>query len=220
MRLTVCGTHGKTTTSALLVHILDRAGMDPGFRLGSTSLDLGGTSRLGSGPFVFEGDEYTSAPWDPAPEVPAHAAQRRMRDAPRARSSRRLREPRRVPRAVCRAGLDHAGRTACSRSAPMIPNAWRFATVQPVLSVTYGTKPASDWSDRRARASEDGMQHFPVERRGSGTARCRAHVSRHPQRAERLRGAHPRGVCRGRHGGRSRCVRRLPRAGAPFPDPR
>ena len=42
--------------------------MDPGYRLGSTSLDLGGTSRLGTGPFVFEGDEYTSAPWDPLPK--------------------------------------------------------------------------------------------------------------------------------------------------------
>lgn len=68
VRLAVCGTHGKTTTSALLVHMLARAGLDPGFRLGSTSLDLGGSSGLGSGPFVFEGDEYTTAPWDPRPK--------------------------------------------------------------------------------------------------------------------------------------------------------
>ena len=67
-RITVCGTHGKTTTASLLAHMLDRAGMDPGFRLGSTSLDLGGSSRLGSGPFVFEGDEYTTAPWDARPK--------------------------------------------------------------------------------------------------------------------------------------------------------
>ena len=67
-RLSVCGTHGKTTTSALLVHMLARAGLDPGFRLGSTSLDLGGSARLGSGPFVFEGDEYTTAPWDARPK--------------------------------------------------------------------------------------------------------------------------------------------------------
>ena len=67
-RLSVCGTHGKTTTSALLVHMLARAGLDPGFRLGSTSLDLGGSSRLGTGPFVFEGDEYTTAPWDSRPK--------------------------------------------------------------------------------------------------------------------------------------------------------
>jgi UDP-N-acetylmuramate--L-alanine ligase len=68
MRLAVCGTHGKTTTTALLVHMLARAGMDPGYRLGSTSLDLGGSARLGTGPFVFEGDEYGSAPWDPTPK--------------------------------------------------------------------------------------------------------------------------------------------------------
>ncbi|MGO8686943.1 MAG: UDP-N-acetylmuramate--L-alanine ligase [Candidatus Dormibacteria bacterium] len=68
LRLSVCGTHGKTTTSALLIHMLDRCGMDPGFRLGSTSLDVGGSARLGTGPFVFEGDEYTTAPWDPRPK--------------------------------------------------------------------------------------------------------------------------------------------------------
>jgi UDP-N-acetylmuramate: L-alanyl-gamma-D-glutamyl-meso-diaminopimelate ligase len=76
-RLAVCGTHGKTTTSALLIHMLDRAGLDPGFRLGSTSLDVGGSARLGSGPFVFEGDEYTTAPWDARPKflhTRAHAA--------------------------------------------------------------------------------------------------------------------------------------------------
>ncbi len=68
LRVAVCGTHGKTTTSALLAHMLDACGMDPGFRLGSTSLDLGGTARLGTGPFVFEGDEYSTAPWDPRPK--------------------------------------------------------------------------------------------------------------------------------------------------------
>lgn len=67
-RIAVCGTHGKTTTSALLAHMLDRAGLEPGYRLGSTSLDLGGSARLGRGPFVFEGDEYTTAPWDPRPK--------------------------------------------------------------------------------------------------------------------------------------------------------
>ncbi len=68
VRIAVCGTHGKTTTSSLLAHMLDACGLDPGFRLGSTSLDLGGTARLGSGPFVFEGDEYSTAPWDPRPK--------------------------------------------------------------------------------------------------------------------------------------------------------
>jgi len=68
LRLSVCGTHGKTTTTALLIHMLASSGLDPGFRLGSTSLDLGGSSRLGTGPFVFEGDEYATAPWDQRPK--------------------------------------------------------------------------------------------------------------------------------------------------------
>ena len=77
MRLAICGTHGKTTTTALVAHMLNSAGMNPGLRLGSTSLDLGVSARLGSGPFVFEGDEYTSAPWDPRPKflhMAPHAA--------------------------------------------------------------------------------------------------------------------------------------------------
>ena len=69
LRIAVCGTHGKTTTASLLVHMLDAAGLAPGFRLGSTSLDLHGRSAaLGSGAFVFEGDEYTTSPSDPTPK--------------------------------------------------------------------------------------------------------------------------------------------------------
>jgi UDP-N-acetylmuramate--L-alanine ligase len=68
LRIAVCGTHGKTTTSSLLAHMLATSGLDPGFRLGATSLDLGRSARLGSGPFVFEGDEYTTAPWDSRPK--------------------------------------------------------------------------------------------------------------------------------------------------------
>ncbi len=67
-RVAVCGTHGKSTTAALLTHILDVAGSDPGFRLGATPVDFGTTARLGSGPFVFEGDEYRTSSWDPRPK--------------------------------------------------------------------------------------------------------------------------------------------------------
>jgi UDP-N-acetylmuramate: L-alanyl-gamma-D-glutamyl-meso-diaminopimelate ligase len=68
-RVAVCGTHGKTTTASLLAFLLEAAGMDPGFRLGTTSRDFSGMSaRLGTGPFVFEGDEYTTAPWDARPK--------------------------------------------------------------------------------------------------------------------------------------------------------
>ncbi|GAC1341893.1 MAG: hypothetical protein NVSMB29_13080 [Candidatus Dormibacteria bacterium] len=69
VRAAVCGTHGKTTTSSLLAWILQCAGLEPGFRLGTTSRDFEGISaRLGRGAFVFEGDEYTTAPWDARPK--------------------------------------------------------------------------------------------------------------------------------------------------------
>jgi UDP-N-acetylmuramate--L-alanine ligase len=69
VRVAVCGTHGKSTTSSLLAHMLEVAGMSPGFRLGVTSRDFGVSARLGSGrAFVIEGDEYTTAPWDSRPK--------------------------------------------------------------------------------------------------------------------------------------------------------
>ncbi len=61
----VAGTHGKTTTSSLLAHILDTAGLAPGFLIGGVPEDFGGGARLGSGaPFVLEGDEYDTAFFD------------------------------------------------------------------------------------------------------------------------------------------------------------
>jgi len=69
-RAVVCGTHGKTTTSSLAAFMLEVAGCAPGFRLGATSRDFTTTARLGDpregGPFVFEGDEYTTSALDPS----------------------------------------------------------------------------------------------------------------------------------------------------------
>jgi UDP-N-acetylmuramate--L-alanine ligase len=67
-RAVVCGTHGKTTTSTLLAHMLEASGMGPGFRLGATSRNFGLSVRLGElerrSPFVFEGDEYSTSALD------------------------------------------------------------------------------------------------------------------------------------------------------------
>jgi UDP-N-acetylmuramate:L-alanyl-gamma-D-glutamyl-meso-diaminopimelate ligase len=67
-RAVVCGTHGKTTTSALAAFMLQASGCNPGFRLGATPQDFATTARLGDpregGPFIFEGDEYTTSALD------------------------------------------------------------------------------------------------------------------------------------------------------------
>ena len=66
--LAVAGTHGKTTTTAMLAWILDKAGLAPGFLVGGVPLNFGVSARLGSrspnAPFVIEADEYDTAFFD------------------------------------------------------------------------------------------------------------------------------------------------------------
>jgi len=60
--LGVAGTHGKTTTTALLAWILEEAGLEPGFLVGGVPTGFGVSARLGSSPFfVIEADEYDTA---------------------------------------------------------------------------------------------------------------------------------------------------------------
>jgi UDP-N-acetylmuramate: L-alanyl-gamma-D-glutamyl-meso-diaminopimelate ligase len=68
--LVVAGTHGKTTTSALLAYLLRQAGVDAGFFIGGLPLNFDRSSRLGSEglPFVVEGDEYDSAFFEKEPK--------------------------------------------------------------------------------------------------------------------------------------------------------
>lgn len=67
--IVVAGTHGKTTTSALLGHVLVRAGRDPSFLVGGVTRDYAGNFRLGQGAhFVVEGDEYDTAYFDKGPK--------------------------------------------------------------------------------------------------------------------------------------------------------
>src|SRR5919205_2322756 len=65
----ITGTHGKTTTSALMAHVLVAAGTDPTFLVGGVTLNYEGNFRLGRGPFVVvEGDEYDTAYFDKGPK--------------------------------------------------------------------------------------------------------------------------------------------------------
>jgi UDP-N-acetylmuramate: L-alanyl-gamma-D-glutamyl-meso-diaminopimelate ligase len=64
--IVIAGTHGKTTTTSLLAHILVESGRDPGFFIGGVPISYGQGWRLGSAEkdFVVEGDEYDSAFFD------------------------------------------------------------------------------------------------------------------------------------------------------------
>jgi UDP-N-acetylmuramate: L-alanyl-gamma-D-glutamyl-meso-diaminopimelate ligase len=63
--LAVAGTHGKTTTSAMLAWILEYAGLNPGFLIGGVPQNFGVSARLTESPFfVIEADEYDTAFFD------------------------------------------------------------------------------------------------------------------------------------------------------------
>ncbi|MCG6933461.1 MAG: UDP-N-acetylmuramate:L-alanyl-gamma-D-glutamyl-meso-diaminopimelate ligase [Gallionella sp.] len=72
--LAVAGTHGKTTTSAMLAWILEYAGLNPGFLIGGVPQNFGVSARLGATAdpvpedaspfFVIEADEYDTAFFD------------------------------------------------------------------------------------------------------------------------------------------------------------
>ncbi|MDO9074240.1 MAG: UDP-N-acetylmuramate:L-alanyl-gamma-D-glutamyl-meso-diaminopimelate ligase [Rubrivivax sp.] len=63
--LAVAGTHGKTSTTAMLAWILEQAGLQPGFLVGGVPLNFGVSARLGTGKtFVIEADEYDTALFD------------------------------------------------------------------------------------------------------------------------------------------------------------
>lgn len=60
--LAVAGTHGKTTTTAMLTYLLESAGLNPGFLVGGVPQDFGVSARLTDSPFfVIEADEYDTA---------------------------------------------------------------------------------------------------------------------------------------------------------------
>ncbi|WP_269531173.1 UDP-N-acetylmuramate:L-alanyl-gamma-D-glutamyl-meso-diaminopimelate ligase [Chitinimonas sp. BJYL2] len=72
--LAVAGTHGKTTTTAMLAWILDYAGLAPGFLVGGVPANFGISARMPGEPrqeaggrspfFVIEADEYDTAFFD------------------------------------------------------------------------------------------------------------------------------------------------------------
>jgi UDP-N-acetylmuramate: L-alanyl-gamma-D-glutamyl-meso-diaminopimelate ligase len=67
--IVIAGTHGKTTTTSLIGHILTEAGFDPSLFVGGVPVTLGRGYRTGRGAeFVLEGDEYDTAFFDKGPK--------------------------------------------------------------------------------------------------------------------------------------------------------
>src|SRR3989344_6262647 len=67
--IVIAGTHGKTTTTAIVAWILETAGFDPSIFVGGFMRNINSTFKLGKGKYVvLEGDEYYTAFFDKGPK--------------------------------------------------------------------------------------------------------------------------------------------------------
>ncbi len=166
----VVGTHGKTTSTAMMAAVLHRAGRDPSFLVGGVSQDFGTNFRLGKGEhFVVEGDEYDTAYFDKGPKFLHY-------------------RPRTAIFTSCE--LDHADiyrdeahyQSAFERFVDLLPANGFLAACARYRSVrriadrarcpveTYSVDGAADWEAQDLRLGPDGAR-FALARRGRELAR-------------------------------------------------
>jgi len=67
----IAGTHGKTTTTSVVTHLLQDQGLDPGYLVGGILQNAARSARLGrpGAPFAIEGDEYDCAFFEKSPKL-------------------------------------------------------------------------------------------------------------------------------------------------------
>lgn len=66
----VAGSHGKTTTTAMIMHVLSKIGMNYDYLVGAQLAGFDRMVRLSNAPLIIlEGDEYLSSPIDRRPKI-------------------------------------------------------------------------------------------------------------------------------------------------------
>lgn len=176
MTIAVCGTHGKTTTSALLADVLRTAGTDPSAIIGSEIRSWGGSALSGRGPFlVIEADEYqnklalyqplgvilTSVDWDHPDFFPSAAQYERVFVAFLARI------PRHGFAVVCG---DHARAEFLSRDIKAARYTYGLLDSNDVRATDIRILPESERHDGI-------LQEFAVEFRGESLGRFRTRLA-------------------------------------------
>ncbi|MCS7189382.1 MAG: Mur ligase family protein [Bacteroidia bacterium] len=69
-RIVVAGSHGKTTTTALLIHAFQKLGIPADWLVGARTQGIDTTLSLSEAPTcILEGDEYPASPWNPQPKA-------------------------------------------------------------------------------------------------------------------------------------------------------
>ncbi len=152
----VAGTHGKTTTTAMIAWILTQQNLDPGFIVGGDVLDLGTNARAGAGDvFVVEADEYDGAflGLEPDVAVVTNVEHDHPDYFPTADSVRRAFQ-------AFAAQVSGCLIVCCDD-----PGAAQLSTLG-VQRITYGLVCEGDWQAAEVRANQAGGSDFLVVRRG------------------------------------------------------
>jgi UDP-N-acetylmuramate: L-alanyl-gamma-D-glutamyl-meso-diaminopimelate ligase len=163
----VVGTHGKTTTAALMGHVLAAAGRDPACLVGGVARNLGASYRLGAGPyFVLEGDEYDTAYFDKGPKFLHYRPQTAILTSVELDHVDIYRDLGHYESAFERFVrlLPPDGLLAVSAA---YPNAVRIAGACPGRVVTYATAAPADYAARGLALGPEGARFEVVERGAS-----------------------------------------------------
>lgn len=166
----VAGTHGKTTTTAMLAWILACAGEQPSFLVGGEVRQWRCNARLGTGPhFVVEGDEYDSAFFDKRPKFLHYAPEALVLNAVEFDHADIYRDLEHV-KAAFRALVEIVPGTAPFLVSRDFPHAWEVAQNHRG-AVSFGFAAENDW--RATNVRDCGVLEFDVEykNRRAGTVR-------------------------------------------------
>jgi len=163
----IAGTHGKTTTSALMSHVLVSAGTDPSFLVGGVTLNYSGNFRNGKGEFVVvEGDEYDTAYFDKGPKFMHYRARTAMLTSVEFDHADIYRDMAHYESAYEKfvASLPKDGFLAVAASYPNAVTLARAASTAYVA--TYAAQGDADYTTRNLRFGAEGARFAIVEPRG------------------------------------------------------
>jgi UDP-N-acetylmuramate: L-alanyl-gamma-D-glutamyl-meso-diaminopimelate ligase len=163
--MVVAGTHGKTTTSALLAWVLHAADRRPSFLVGGVLRNFDRSFDLGSGDeFVIEGDEYETAFFDKGPKFLHYRPRTAILTSVEFDHAEMYRDLEAVREAFRKfvALVPRDGRLiACADD----PNAAEIAAGSGAPVETYGLDEGAMWRGRALRADADGVE-IEITRQG------------------------------------------------------
>lgn len=167
----IAGTHGKTTSTAMVAWVLHQCGLSPSFLIGGHSLDFATNAQLGAGPhFVIEGDEYDSAFFDKRPKFVHYEPRSVLLTAvefDHADIYRDLEQVKDAFRTLVELLPSHGNLVVCRD----FPHAMDVCRGRSRL-VTFGENKAADWQIQGLH-DQDGRTHFAIVRAGRRVAEIR-----------------------------------------------